>query len=121
MEKRADFEIFFLDFHRVESEIHIRAVVSNIGETAASETVCCYVRNRQIDGLQTLAASSETPILKSGESCTASLKFAYKDIAYKAESYSVLKSGEYLVTLGTDAETAVEVFAFTVDNDIFVE
>ncbi len=120
MEKRAEFGIFFIDFHRIDANIHVRAVVSNIGDTDGICTVNCYVKNTLVDQGQTLAASVKSDLLNCGGSCTVSLKFTDSDIAFKTENYSLLKAGEYIVSLGENESDAVEVYSFTVNEDMYI-
>ncbi len=120
MEKKAEFGIFFIDFHRIDSNIHVRAVVSNIGEIDGSCTVNCYVKNIISDENLRLIASADSESLASGGSCTVSIKFTDSDIAYKTENYTLLKAGEYIVSLGENESDAVEVYAFNVNEDMYL-
>jgi len=120
MEKKAEFSIFFIDFHRIDYNIHVRAVVSNIGDIDGSCRVNCYVKNTVSDENLRLVASADSEVLSSGGSCTVSLKFTDSDIAYKTDNYSLLKAGEYIVSLGENEFDAVEVYAFNVNEDTYL-
>lgn len=119
MEKRADFEIFFIDFHRKGNDIHVRSVVSNIGNLEGECTVNCYVKNTATDR-EVIAVSEASGMLDIGKSCTVSLKFADEDIAERTENYVLLKAGEYILSLGENKENAVEVYSFDVSEDTYI-
>ncbi|MBQ4316964.1 MAG: hypothetical protein IJC20_01830 [Clostridia bacterium] len=119
MEKRAEFDIFFIDFHRNDDGMHIRAVVSNIGDIDGETTVNCYVKNVST-GFETVASSVQSGVISKGASCTVSLKFVDNDIAEKNDNFTLLKAGEYVFALGESKDTAVEVYSLNVLSDKYL-
>lgn len=119
MEKRADFEIFFIDFHRKGNLMQVRAVVSNIGSADGNCEVNCYVKNTATDVAVTVS-TQKSELLKAGKSCTVSLEFSDSDIAEKTPNYVLLKAGEYIVSLGENEQTSFEVYSFTMNEDRFL-
>ena len=119
MEKRAEFDIFFIDFHRNDEGMHIRAVVSNIGDIDGEATVNCYVKNVDT-GFSAVASSVESGVIPKGESITVSWKFTDNEIAEKNENFTLLKAGEYVFGLGENRDTAVEVYSLNLLGDKYL-